>query len=128
MRNLKIKGILYKKISVSEKTPTFRVAEFVVITNDKYPEYLVFEINNENIFQLDKLSEGSRVEVVFDIRGRKYEKMGEEKFFNKLLALKVHSPNSENVVDYEDIPVDGVEMSVNKTTGEMIPVEEDFPF
>jgi len=50
----------------------FTKREFVVTTQDKYPQDLKFEIVKDKCSQLDGFSVGQEVMVNFDIRGNEY--------------------------------------------------------
>ena len=65
----------------------FVVREFVVTTEDEYPQSLVFEVIKEKCALLDSLVVGERVNVKFRIRGSA-TKDG-QRFFNKLSVWQI---------------------------------------
>lgn len=51
----------------------FRKKEFVVTTEDKYPQDIKFECVQDKIAQLDGVAVNDEVSVKFDIRGREWK-------------------------------------------------------
>ena len=69
---------------VSEK---FRKREFVLATSGNYPQYISFQMTQNNCAQLDSVANGDTVKVNFDVRGREWKApTGEIKYFNSLEA------------------------------------------
>ena len=72
---------------VSDK---FKKREFVLVTAGNYPQYLSFQMTQNNCAQLDQVSSGDLVKVNFDLRGREWKApTGEIKYFNSLEAWKL---------------------------------------
>ena len=72
---------------VSEK---FRKREFVLVTSGNYPQYLSFQMTQNNCAQLDSVATGDTVKVNFDVRGREWKApTGEIKYFNSLEAWRL---------------------------------------
>ena len=78
---------------VSEK---FSKREMVVTTpDDKYPQDIQFELQQDQCNLLDAFMCGQEVEVSFDIRGREWNSpQGEVKYFNTLKAFRVEAVGS----------------------------------
>jgi len=75
-----------KAIMETQTFPSgFSKREFVVTTNDKYPQDVKFEVLKEKTAILDQFSAGSKVNVFFDIRGNEYQ----GKYYVNLQAWKV---------------------------------------
>jgi single-strand DNA-binding protein len=64
-------------VKVIEETQTFESGfskkEFVITTDDKYPQDVKFEATKEKIEQVDALSVGDLVNVSFNVRGNEYK-------------------------------------------------------
>lgn len=97
-----------KTVDVSEK---FCKREFVLHVpnekNDKYDDYVKFEVVQDNCDKLDDVKVGDDVCVKFVVSGRKYEKDGTIKFFTSLKALNIIAQNQNdefvgNVVEKKD--------------------------
>ncbi|TVP80666.1 MAG: DUF3127 domain-containing protein [Puniceicoccaceae bacterium] len=69
----------------------FNKREFVVTTpDDKYPQDIKFECIKDQVELVNKLSEGDKVKVTFDINGREWN----EKYFVNLKAFRIESSGS----------------------------------
>jgi len=78
------------KIFPSQSFPSgFIKREFVVTTEDEYPQPLKFEVIKEKCALLDALTAGERVNVRFRIRGALVPKDGLERYFVNLQAWAV---------------------------------------
>lgn len=67
----------------------FAKREFVLITDDKFPQELKFELIKDQCDILNNFSEGSIVTVDFNIKGSVFN----EKHFTNLQAWKISSAN-----------------------------------
>lgn len=77
---------------VSDK---FRKREFVLVTEGTYPQYLSFQLTQDNCALLDNYKSGDTVKVNFNLRGREWKApTGEIKFFNTLEAWRLESEGS----------------------------------
>jgi hypothetical protein len=102
----KVSGTL-KKISqtqiVSEK---FKKREFVLRTNEKFPQDIQFELTQDNCVKLDGLALfHDEIEVSFNLRGREWvNPSGEAKYFNSLQAWNIAkvSDSAENSEPFQN--------------------------
>jgi len=82
-------------IKLIEDTQTFSSGfskrEFVLTTEDKYPQDVKFECTKNRIELLDKVREGDRVKVSFNIRGNEYK----GRHFVNLQAWRIEPAGSE---------------------------------
>ena len=67
----------------------FQKREFVVTTDDKYPQDIKFEMVKDRCALLDDIKEGQQVVVHFDIRGNEYK----ERYYVNLNAWKIEAGN-----------------------------------
>jgi single-strand DNA-binding protein len=82
-----INGKLHAIFDVKQVTERFRKREFVVelADNQKYPQYVQFELTGDRADTLEGYSVGDEVKVEFSLRGREWNSpSGETKFFNSL--------------------------------------------
>ena len=63
----------------------FTKREFVVTSEDRFPQDIKFECVKERCALLDGVSVGDRVTVAFDVRGREYN----DRYFVDLSAWKI---------------------------------------
>jgi len=96
---MKITGKIHEIFELKEIKEGFQKREFIVeyAENPQYPEYLKFETIQEKCAQLDKISVGQEVDVLFNLRGREWTNpQGEKVYFNSLQAWKI-DPVGENI-------------------------------
>lgn len=73
-------------------TPSFKKREFVVTTNEQYPQDVLLEFTQDKCDELNKANIGQDVKVEFNLRGRKWVNPdGESKYFNTLQAWRIGS-------------------------------------
>ena len=90
-------SVEFKNCLVVEVTPTIDITEnfqkrnLIVeyAENPQYPQFISFEVTQKRCDYLDDLNPGDLVEVTFDIKGRKYQKNGETRYFNSLQAWRI---------------------------------------
>ena len=65
----------------------FAKREFVITTEEKYPQDVKLELIKEKVGLLDKFSEGQRVKASFNLRGNEYH----GKYYVNLQAWKLNA-------------------------------------
>lgn len=65
----------------------FTKREFVLTTEEQYPQTIQFELLKDKGALLNSLQVGNRIKVLFDIRGREWQ----GKYFNSLVAWKIEN-------------------------------------
>jgi len=83
---MELTGTLKEIFDERQPTPTFRVREFVVTTEDRYPQHILLQLVNEKIELLGGYQKGERVRVSFDLRGREGNA---GRYYNSLNAWKI---------------------------------------
>lgn len=86
-----ITGTIKKIFDTQTFSSGFFKREFVVTTEDRFPQDIKLDCLKEKAEQLEKFKEGERVKVSFDIRGREYN----GRYFTDLSAWKIE-PHSES--------------------------------
>lgn len=82
-------------------TASFKKREFVIKTDDQYPQEILLEFTQDKCDELNKAKIGQEVQVDFNLRGRRWENNnGETKFFNTLQAWRISSIGAFN--DFEN--------------------------
>lgn len=61
--------------------------EFVITTDDQYPQVIKFELLKDKVEQITSFKPEDAVRVLFDIRGSEWN----GKFFNNLVAWKIEA-------------------------------------
>ena len=74
----------------------FRKRDFVLVTNDKYPQSILIETTQDNCDTLNRFNQGDEVNVNINIRGREWTSpQGEVKYFNTIQAWKIEADQGE---------------------------------
>lgn len=84
------------KVKVLFETQTFPSGfskrEFVITTDEQYPQDVKFEVIKDKTSMLDKYKEGDQVKVSFNVRGNEYQ----GKYFVNLQAWRIENIGSES--------------------------------
>lgn len=93
--NLKVEGKLHAIFATKDVSDKFKTREFVVETDEQYPQMVKFELSQAKCDAIDSYKEGDRIVVNFNLRGREYTdpKTNEVKYFNTLQAWKLEKGN-----------------------------------
>lgn len=96
----------------------FTKREFVITTEEQYPNDIMFELLKEKGAMVNGMQPGERVNVKFDIRGREWQ----GKYFNSLVAWKVESLNGQTADAGSSAPLPPPPSPIDD------PIEDDLPF
>ncbi len=93
-------------IKVIEDTQTFgggfQKREFVVTSEDKFPQDIKFECTKEKIELLEKVRTGDKVKVSFNIRGNEYK----GRYYVNLQAWRIENGGGEVDSQLADVTED----------------------
>jgi len=73
----------------------FQKREFVITTEDKYPQDVKFEVMKDKCSMLDAYKTGAWVKVSFDIRGNEYK----DRYYVNLNAWKIEETGGQGVAE-----------------------------
>ena len=80
--------VIQKTQVVSEK---FQKREFVLTTEDKYPQDVLFQLSQDNCDLVDIFKAGDKVTLAYNLRGREWvNPQCETKYFNTLEVWKMN--------------------------------------
>ena len=98
MSELKLTGKIHAIFETQTIGESFQKREFVVETDEKYPQLVKLEFVQDAVTKLDGLSKGQAVKVAFNIRGREWTSpKNEVKYFVTLQAWRISTlQQSEN--------------------------------
>ena len=98
---MEITGKIKKVFETQNITASFKKREFVVTTQEQYPQDILIELTQDKTGLLNQFKEGDLVSVDINIRGREWiNPEGETKFFNTLQAWRISSIGAFN--DFEN--------------------------
>ena len=78
-------GKLHKMYDQEVKGESFRVREFVIETQDQYPQFVKFQLTQDRCDLLNDYNEGQMIKVSFDLRGREWQ----GRYFTNLNAWRI---------------------------------------
>lgn len=109
---MNITGTITEIMNVEQISDSFKKRSFVVKTNEDYPQEIIMEFTQDRVGILDKYKVGEQVNVSINLRGRRYEKDGNTRFFNSITAWKIdysgehadaiHGQNLENDLSQDE--------------------------
>jgi hypothetical protein len=91
--SFELTGKIVEIMPIQQVSGKFQKREFVMehAENPQYPEYIKFEFVQDKCELLDKFAVGQQVEVMFNLKGRRWaDAKGEVKYFNTLQAWKIN--------------------------------------
>lgn len=94
-----VEGKLHRIFPTEQKSASFSAREFVLeIPDGNYPQLVKFQAVQERCALLDNYSEGDRVKVSFDLRGREWN----GKYLTNLNAWRVDKAGEGDTRQEED--------------------------
>lgn len=95
-----IEGIVEKIYDIEKKTETFQTREFVIRTEDAYPQFIKFQTTQDKCNIVDACSVGDKIKVYFDLRGREWQ----GKYFTNLNAWRLEKVENAPSDTKDDFP------------------------
>ena len=91
MSNLSVEGKIKRIHDEQVISDRFKKREFVIETEEQYPQFLMFQLVQDKTNLVDAVKAGDKVEVFFNLRGREWQKdpSSEIKVFNTLDAWRI---------------------------------------
>lgn len=87
---LEVVGVLYRTFDTQKVTASLDKREFVIETEEQYPQLVKFELVNDKCRLLDGMNTGERIKVSFNLRGREWKKDASTTvFFTTLQAWRL---------------------------------------
>ncbi len=83
--SLEVQGTVHKIFDEQNINATFKKREFVIETDEKYPQLVKFELVQDAVDKIDPFKVGTVVAVSFNLRGREWN----DKYFTNLHAWKI---------------------------------------
>ena len=91
---MEIQGTIKKISTVQTFGSGFQKREFVLVTEETYPQTIVIELHSSRIDIIDPFKEGDRAKVGINILGKEWASpQGETKYFNTIVAWKILKVN-----------------------------------
>ncbi len=102
--SLEISGRLVHKGDAQQVTDTFKKREFALdisenVNGNTYANFASLQLTQAKCDMLDAYNEGDILKVNFNVRGKRYEKDGNVRYFSSLDAWRI-----EKVQSVDDLP------------------------
>ena len=122
MSNLSIEGKVKRILDEQVISERFKKREFVIETEEQYPQVLVFQLAQDKTNLIDPLNVGDKIEVFFNLRGREWQKepSSEIRVFNTLDAWRIQK--------VESMPSQNEDGAPSENPVEAAGPEDDLPF
>lgn len=92
MSENKLTGKIIAIMDTQQVTDSFSKREFVIETDEQYPQMVKLEFTQANCSKLDYEKVGNELTVHFNVRGRKWtDKQGKDVYFVTLQAWRLES-------------------------------------
>lgn len=94
---MNIRGKLHEIYDTKQVSEKFRKRDFIVeyFDNPSFPQYIKFELHQDNTGIIDLFKVGDMVDVTYDLRGKPWtNKEGVKTYFNSLVAWKLQKAES----------------------------------
>jgi len=90
--NLIVKGTVVKVSETEQVTDSFKKRTLLLKTKGDYPQEIEFEFVQNRVDLLDSVVEGADATVFFNLKGRTWEKAGQEpRVFTSLQGWKIEA-------------------------------------
>lgn len=94
MASLQLTGTIHSINDAEQKTEKLKKQDFRIMTDEKYPQKIKFQLLNERCGMADGFSIGQKVSVYFNVRGFEVTKQtGEKDDFINLDCWKIEAVN-----------------------------------
>ena len=107
---MEVTGKLVKKFDATTHGDSFKRVEFIIETEDKYPQLVKMQATQERVPVVENIAVGSTVNFHFNLKGREWTNAkGENVYFTNLEVWKLEvteEPKEPKKYVAEDIPLD----------------------
>ena len=94
---MEVNGTVVKVFPKNQVSEKFAKREFVIQTDDQYPQKILCQMTQDRCEQLDGIGVGEQVKALINLRGREWTNpQGEVKYFNTIECWKITNESTEN--------------------------------
>jgi len=106
MSELKAEGLIIKIGELNQVSEKFTKLEFVIETEEKYPQFVTFQLTQSRCDDMQHYKVGDRAIVHFNLRGREWRKpeTNEIKYFNTLECWRLEKKEATATVSGSSEP------------------------
>jgi hypothetical protein len=118
---MQLEGTVFQVFAIKQVTQKLTKCEFVLLTDEAYPQHILFEAINKMTEDVIGLIDGQRVVVEFKVNGRPWTSpQGETRYFNSLQVTAI-KPQEQTIFSQpaRQRPVE---------TPDFVSTQDDLPF
>ena len=94
---MEVVGKIKEVKETQEVSASFKKREFVVTTDEQYPQHIIMEFAQDKCDKLNGVGVGDTVKVSINLRGREWvNPQGETKYFNTIQAWQIEVTQKAN--------------------------------
>jgi hypothetical protein len=94
---MQLNGVIKVIKPIQQVSATFSKREFVIETQEQYPQTIQLELHGDRVDIIESFTEGQEVECHLNLRGRLWvNPQGETKYFNTIVCWKIQLPNTNS--------------------------------
>tara|TARA_R110000851_G_C12741930_1_gene530983 strand:+ start:85 stop:432 length:348 start_codon:yes stop_codon:yes gene_type:complete len=94
-----------KVVNETQTFGTFQKREFVLVTDDQYPQTIGLELHQDKVSLIDSYKVGDNVKVSINIRGKEWiNPEGVAKYFNSIVGWRIEKVEATNETTLQDQP------------------------
>jgi single-stranded DNA-binding protein len=94
---MQLNGVIKVIKPIQQISATFSKREFVIETQEQYPQTIQLELHGDRVDIIESFTEGQEIECHINIRGREWvNPQGETKYFNTIVCWKIQLPNTNS--------------------------------
>jgi translation initiation factor IF-3 len=91
---MEAQGTLKLIFETKQVTEKFSKREFVITTDEQYPQTILLELQGDNCDIIDFYEIGQKVKCYLNLRGREWiNPQGESKIFNTIICFRIQPIN-----------------------------------
>ena len=115
---MELSGTIKKIFETQTFASGFQKREFVLLTQEQYPQPINIELLGDKIDLIDAHKIGDLVNVGINLRGREWTSpQGETRYFNTITAWKIIKPIASNTTNNNQ-PVANTQQSTSSVSNE----------
>ncbi len=94
MSDFKLEGTVYKIFDEQQISASFKKREFVLVTDEQYPQHIKFELVQDRCSLIEGYKVNDIITVHFNLSGREWmpKDGGDAKYFVSLKAWRIEKP------------------------------------
>ena len=118
---MQITGQIKKIYQTTQVTDSFKKRDFVVTTQEQYPQDIIVQMVQDKCDVLNGYKVGDLVEVSINIRGKEYidKNSGEARYFNTVQGWRIENRTAPAATSTNDFPASPESFAAPEDDGDL---------